>query len=86
MAETESIAKMAEMLSREIFRPFGWTNHPLYNENFACLNQEAHKLKTHPTDTVFSYTIECSFSILFTIDLILSLGVKYFSMNGANDS
>lgn len=55
MAETESIAKMAEVLSREIFRPFGWTNHPLYNENFACLNQEAHKLKTHPTDTVFSY-------------------------------
>ncbi len=59
MAETESIQKMAELASQEIFSVFGWEQLPLMNQNWECVEPKKHrkqrKSKTHPSDTVFKY-------------------------------
>lgn len=61
MAETETIAKMAEKISEEVFGFFRWEIVLPYNQNFDCKKPERHKPKakkqahTHPTDVVFSY-------------------------------
>ncbi|MEM1158445.1 MAG: hypothetical protein AAGH72_09335 [Verrucomicrobiota bacterium] len=49
---------MAELLSTELFSFFGWDESGLTNENFKCLDVEAHGRKqsgTHPADTVLGY-------------------------------
>lgn len=59
MAETQSIQKMAELASNEIFSVFGWEQLPLMNQNCKCEEQVKHrkvrKSTTHPTDAVFKY-------------------------------
>lgn len=71
MGETVNIGEIADKLSEDIFKHFGWTIHPLRNVNFPCTNsdhvvkskpgrkpekKEIHqKIETHPGDVVFSY-------------------------------
>lgn len=40
VAESENIGAIAEKISDEIFKWFGWNTHPLKNENFPCTNPE----------------------------------------------
>ena len=58
--ETEKIARLAELVSNEIFSFFRWKKEGPANLNFACVKKETHApLKksehTHPTDVVFKY-------------------------------
>lgn len=61
IVETETIAKMAEKMSEDIFDFFRWKAVGPYNQNFECKKEERHKPKNkeqahqHPTDIVFSY-------------------------------
>src|SRR5438477_12565199 len=55
MAETTNIARMAELLSSELFGDFLWQRVGPTNTNWACEEKEKHKLKTHPSDAVFWY-------------------------------
>lgn len=54
MAETATIARMAEEVSKGIFSIFGWERRPHRDQNWACVTKN-HKKKTHPSDAVFSY-------------------------------
>ena len=55
MAETENIARLAEIVSNDLFARFFWGRTGSWNQNWACEN-EAHKpRKTHPSDVVFYY-------------------------------
>ena len=58
--ETEKIARLAELVSSDIFNFFRWKKEGPANLNFACVKKETHApLKksehTHPTDVVFKY-------------------------------
>lgn len=55
MAETSNIAKMAEILSKDLFSEFLWERVGPWNWNWPCENQEQHKGQTHPSDVVFYY-------------------------------
>jgi hypothetical protein len=55
MAETTNIAKMAEILSQDLFGDFLWQHTGPTNTNWPCEEQELHKAKTHPSDVVFYY-------------------------------
>lgn len=55
MAETANIAKMAEILSQDVFAEFQWQKIGPLNQNIPCLREEQHGVKTHPTDIVFYY-------------------------------
>ena len=58
MAETEAIAKMAELISKDIFYFFRWQQIGGKNLNWECVKQAEHKkekVKTHPADVVFCY-------------------------------
>ena len=60
MGEPANIADVARMVSKDIFRKFGWHMHPKCDDNFDCTN-DSHKnvrgneIDQHPTDVVFSY-------------------------------
>lgn len=54
MAETANIAKMAELLSDELFKEFFWEKTGATNLNWDC-QEPHHKLRTHPSDVVFYY-------------------------------
>jgi hypothetical protein len=54
MAETANIARMAEILSAEIFGEFLWQRTGPANANWLCLKED-HGRKTHPSDVVFYY-------------------------------
>src|SRR5574344_388473 len=54
MSETENIAKMAEILSTELFNIFLWEKEGPININWNCQISE-HCKHTHPTDVVFTY-------------------------------
>src|SRR4051812_33654983 len=55
MAETDQIAKMAELLSQDLFGEFLWQRSGPMNQNWACQHTDEHKTVTHPTDVVFFY-------------------------------
>jgi hypothetical protein len=44
VAESVNIGEIAEKISEDIFKWFGWESHPLKNENFPCNNPE-HTIK-----------------------------------------
>lgn len=54
LAETATIAQIAEKLSNEMFGEFLWTKIGPVNQDWACENDQ-HPSKTHPTDVVFFY-------------------------------
>ena len=54
MPETANIARMAELISNDIFDEFGWERTGPVNENWECVIPE-HQRKTHPADVVFWY-------------------------------
>jgi hypothetical protein len=71
MGETANIGEIADKLSEDIFKYFGWETHPLRNENFQC-SDSTHLVKVkpgkkekkpeaprqkeaHPGDVLFSY-------------------------------
>ncbi len=55
MAETSKIAKMATILSDEVFSEFFWTKVGPEDSNWPCEDQEHHGVSTHPADVVFYY-------------------------------
>jgi hypothetical protein len=55
MGETAGIARIAEIISDEIFAEFLWTKIGPVNVNWDCHKQDVHKTQTHPTDVVFFY-------------------------------
>lgn len=54
MGETGNVSKIAEILSKQIFSTFGWTERGPRNENWECVDS-LHNKKTHPSDIVFYY-------------------------------
>lgn len=69
MAETVNIGEIANRLSEDIFKHFGWVVHPKRDDNFPCVNsnhtvkskssdaegENVKRKKTHPGDVVFYY-------------------------------
>jgi len=57
MTETTIIAKMAEKVSKEIFRVFKWERKRSKDRNWNCAIPEIHKTHagTHPSDVVYFY-------------------------------
>lgn len=54
MGETANIAKMAELVSKDIFEYLGWERAGSQNINWECVKKE-HGRKTHPADAVYQY-------------------------------
>jgi len=54
MSETSNIAKMAELLSSELFSEFLWKRSGPVDQNWTCV-VESHDKSTHPSDVVFYY-------------------------------
>lgn len=54
MAETELIAKMADVVAKEMVSVFGWQRSGPLNQNWECV-ENGHDKKTHPSDVVFGY-------------------------------
>lgn len=69
MPETSKIAEIAEKVSDDIFKIFGWVRRPPRDRNWACCTEQ-HKKATHPSDVVFSYEDPIEHrSIFVTTDL-----------------
>ena len=54
MGETANIAKMAEFISNDIFKIFGWEISGSMNIDWECVNPD-HQRDTHPADVVYKY-------------------------------
>ena len=55
MAETDNIAKLAEIVSNDLLARFFWGRSGSWNQNWPCENQRHLPRKTHPSDVVFYY-------------------------------
>lgn len=56
MSETEAIAKMAEILSKEIMPVYKWRDTGPINQNWGCVNSATHNNReSHPSDIIFYY-------------------------------
>ncbi|MCB8823287.1 hypothetical protein [Microvirga rosea] len=55
MGETVGIARIAEIISDEIFAEFLWTKIGPENIDLECQKKDAHNAQSHPTDVVFFY-------------------------------
>jgi hypothetical protein len=55
MPETENIAKLAEIISNDVFARFFWGRTGSWNQNWPCENQQHLPRRTHPSDVVFYY-------------------------------
>lgn len=55
MSETTQIAKMAQEVSKTVFKVFGWNQVGPEDHDWSCVSQEAHKAQTHPSDLVMWY-------------------------------
>ncbi len=62
MAETANIAKMAKLISDDLFAEFFWQQVGPIDTNWTCENQDLHNVKTHPSDVVFFYNNPYSLS------------------------
>lgn len=79
MAETEAIAKMAEIISKDIFVFFRWQQIGGKNLNWSCEKIAEHKkerAKTHPADVVFCYKDPYSNNIIYLHTDLKSYGKK----------
>lgn len=60
MAENSERARLAEIISKQIFGTFGWKLSGPKNQDFDCIQQKLHQKVRgrgeHPTDCVFTYT------------------------------
>jgi hypothetical protein len=81
VSETENIAKIAELVSTEIFDVFGWKTIPLRNQNWDCALHERHKTKasTHPSDVVFSYDDPYGAGVVYVTTDLKSYGKSTIS-------
>lgn len=55
MGETAAIARIAEIVSDQIFSEFFWTKVGPMNSNWSCEKRDTHMSQTHPSDVVFFY-------------------------------
>ncbi|WP_395738361.1 hypothetical protein [Prosthecobacter sp.] len=55
MSETKQIALIAQKVSAEIFKEFGWTQIGPEDHDWTCVSQEKHEVQTHPSDLVMWY-------------------------------
>lgn len=79
MAETEAIAKMAELISEDIFQHFRWKRIGGKNLNWDCAKIAEHnkeKVKTHPADVVFCYKDPYTENTIFMHTDLKSYGKK----------
>ena len=54
MGERVNIARIAEIISADIFSKLGWESHGTPNESWKC-DEPAHGKADHPTDATFVY-------------------------------
>lgn len=79
MAETEAIAKMAELISEDIFYHFRWNRIGGKNLNWDCVKIAEHNkeiAKTHPADVVFCYKDPYTENTIFMHTDLKSYGKK----------
>lgn len=55
MSERVNIARLAEIVSEQIFSKFGWQTIGPPNESWDCTEPTTHGVKDHPTDVTFVY-------------------------------
>jgi hypothetical protein len=55
MAETDNIARMAEIVSNSLFARYFWKTTGGRNQNWPCEDKLHQPRKTHPSDVVFYY-------------------------------
>lgn len=55
MAETDNIARLAELVSNDLFARFFWRTTGSWNQNWPCESEPHRPRKTHPSDVVFYY-------------------------------
>jgi hypothetical protein len=55
MPETANIARIAELVSQELFDVYLWNKTGPRNWNWPCEEQSNHRAPTHPSDVVFFY-------------------------------
>jgi hypothetical protein len=55
MAETDTIARLAGLVSNDLFARFFWRTTGSVNQNWPCESERHRPRKTHPSDTVFFY-------------------------------
>src|SRR3984957_11415675 len=55
MAETDTIAKLAEIISNDLFARSFWGRSGSWNQNWPCENQRHSSRETHRSDVVFYY-------------------------------
>jgi hypothetical protein len=58
--ETANIAEIAALLSKDIFRNFGWSLRPPRDQNFPCVDEDhcnagKKHISQHPADAVYFY-------------------------------
>jgi hypothetical protein len=54
LGETGNIAKIAELISNELFPEFFLAASGSMNEQWPCIKQDVHKLKTPPQTSCFT--------------------------------
>ena len=79
MAETNNIAKLAEIVSNDLFARFFWSRTGSWNQNWPCENQRHSPRKTHPSDVVFYYDEPYSLRRAY-----LNCDLKSYSSNRIN--
>lgn len=55
MGETAAVARIAEIVSDQIFSEFFWTKVGPMNMSWECQKHDVHGTKEHPSDVVFFY-------------------------------
>jgi len=55
MAETTNTARLADIVSNEIFKWLKWSASPVRDDSWDCAQREKHEKKSHPSDVVFDY-------------------------------
>jgi hypothetical protein len=76
MSETSNIAKMAELISKDIFTVFKWVRRKTQDTNWSCENKEIHATKsgTHPSDVIFMYK-----DAYLGVDVYVNVDLKSYS-------
>lgn len=86
MAETTNTAKLADIVSIEIFRWLKWGVSPVKDVNWSCEQSEKHNgKKSHPSDVVFYYEHPYSGKTIYINTDLKSYKSASISVNGVRN-
>lgn len=86
MAETTNTAKLADIVSNEIFKWLKWGVSPVKDVNWNCEQSEKHSgKKTHPSDVVFYYEHPYSGKTIYVNTDLKSYKSSSISTNGVRN-